>query len=567
MPVDTLIVTAPQLGPNTVCYLYLSEDDASTAVWKVTMDQEIGGNSPEDPVKEFASVVTPHLTTAPAGATPGKRLIACIKSGGVFRLRFLATLSSGADTVATFKTAFGVVSQEAPVVWVDGTVAPIPGGGVPGPPGTASGPIHYLWVDSTNGDDATGTRGDIGKPYKTIGAAFADATTNDTLLISPGTYAEEVAWDPDAGKRYVSFVGEGGLVTWSNVTPGNACLSAAPSLSADNALYQGAYFENIAFLGQTNLDTCVVLNGAADDNVLFMSKGVQFQSCQLHGYDLSLCNDILVNACDTAIISNVYNLGPNGSVRINGGRLGDLNIRDNSAAGNNPANPGVVSIYGGASLKKLSLIGTPSLDVAKGVTILTNIDASGLSSTFDGTIDKMPQIQMFGEVSNPLFGGSAGMTLAMPLPQGGQGDSSFYRFAGSQWNGGSVTVSQIADPTRFNVDLREANFVEATFRANNCDADLRGAQIPQASVTFVGTAAIDRSQWMISGDAVAGGASLSYAAAPYPTGKAPNSAAVSWVGAIATTGVTISTPPSETAIGLDCTAPGPQAVFVTLFRI
>jgi len=51
---------------------------------------------------------------------------------------------------------------------------------------------NTLFVDSVNGDDGTGTRGNASLPYETIQAAVDDANDGDVVVIRPGTYAEAV---------------------------------------------------------------------------------------------------------------------------------------------------------------------------------------------------------------------------------------------------------------------------------------------------------------------------------------------------------------------------------------
>lgn len=63
-------------------------------------------------------------------------------------------------------------------------VAPPSGGGLVT---LANQPITYLWV-APNGDDATGQRGRIDLPFRTIQAALDVAQNGDTVLVAPGTY-------------------------------------------------------------------------------------------------------------------------------------------------------------------------------------------------------------------------------------------------------------------------------------------------------------------------------------------------------------------------------------------
>jgi hypothetical protein len=47
-----------------------------------------------------------------------------------------------------------------------------------------------LYVDGTNGNDGTGVRGDLTKPYLTIAAAVAAASSGDIVQVGPGTFAQ-----------------------------------------------------------------------------------------------------------------------------------------------------------------------------------------------------------------------------------------------------------------------------------------------------------------------------------------------------------------------------------------
>jgi len=57
---------------------------------------------------------------------------------------------------------------------------------------TGAGQSTTIYVDAVNGDDATGVRGSILNPFATVQAGLAAAIAGDTILISPGTYAENV---------------------------------------------------------------------------------------------------------------------------------------------------------------------------------------------------------------------------------------------------------------------------------------------------------------------------------------------------------------------------------------
>ena len=50
---------------------------------------------------------------------------------------------------------------------------------------------NLVWVDAVNGDDATGLRGRLQKPFKTLTAAKTAAQSGDTITVLPGVYNEK----------------------------------------------------------------------------------------------------------------------------------------------------------------------------------------------------------------------------------------------------------------------------------------------------------------------------------------------------------------------------------------
>lgn len=63
--------------------------------------------------------------------------------------------------------------------------------GVMGPPGTPNVLLagRLLVVDAVNGNDSSGTRGRLDRAYLTLAAAQAAASSGDTIIVYPGTYA------------------------------------------------------------------------------------------------------------------------------------------------------------------------------------------------------------------------------------------------------------------------------------------------------------------------------------------------------------------------------------------
>lgn len=83
-----------------------------------------------------------------------------------------------------------------------------------------------VYVDDVNGVDASGVRGRLDKPYKTISAALAVAQSGDTVFVGPGTYAQSSALVLPAN---VSVYGSGVDVTIITGTVGVTHAVVEPS--------------------------------------------------------------------------------------------------------------------------------------------------------------------------------------------------------------------------------------------------------------------------------------------------------------------------------------------------
>lgn len=80
-----------------------------------------------------------------------------------------------------------------------------------------------VWVDSVNGNNSTGIRGRIDRPFLTIQAAITAASAGDTVYVLPGTYAEALTCKDDVSvigidrfRVTVSTAAAGTLVTMAD---------------------------------------------------------------------------------------------------------------------------------------------------------------------------------------------------------------------------------------------------------------------------------------------------------------------------------------------------------------
>lgn len=77
---------------------------------------------------------------------------------------------------------------------------------------------NTLFVDIVNGDDSTGEVGNLAKPYLTMAAAKAAATSGDRIIVGPGTYPETsniwkdgVAWSFSNNTTVSVTINDGGV--------------------------------------------------------------------------------------------------------------------------------------------------------------------------------------------------------------------------------------------------------------------------------------------------------------------------------------------------------------------
>ena len=91
---------------------------------------------------------------------------------------------------------------------------------------------NTLWVDSVNGNDGTAVSGRLTKPYLTVDAALNAATSGDTVVVRPGTYAES-GLTLSGG---VALISEGG---YSQITIGDNAATSDIIAAQDGAWIEG----------------------------------------------------------------------------------------------------------------------------------------------------------------------------------------------------------------------------------------------------------------------------------------------------------------------------------------
>ena len=107
------------------------------------------------------------------------------------------------------------------------------------------------YVNATTGSDSNaGTT--VNSPTKTIAAAVALASANDTIVIGPGTYTENVTVSL-AGLRLIGAGTSVKQVIWTSTDGGTAATAYSLSLSAANCEVAGIYFKVPAYVSSAGV--------------------------------------------------------------------------------------------------------------------------------------------------------------------------------------------------------------------------------------------------------------------------------------------------------------------------
>lgn len=151
-------------------------------------------------INDYQSTLSAQLA---AGDGPGSTITvasgvpaAAVGTNGRVRIGSAGSLAEIVLVTFTTTTSWTVVTRAVEdssrfpaATWPIGTPvrAVLTAGGLSAVIAIATG--KTLWVDQTNGSDSTGVRGQIDKPYLTLAAAKAAASSGDVIEVRPGDYA------------------------------------------------------------------------------------------------------------------------------------------------------------------------------------------------------------------------------------------------------------------------------------------------------------------------------------------------------------------------------------------
>lgn len=336
-----------------------------------------------------------------------------------------------------------------------------------------------LFVDATDGNDATAKRGSLTFKYQTIQAALDDAQDSDIVWVGPGTYAEALTWPVDANGVTLQGVGRSSIVTAGGT---DRTITIAPTADTVRSLF----IRDINLINTDGLD-CIYIAGANDLNLgnagIVLIEDV---ACVTSGnaVNVNICGEINI----TSLIAGSANLRfqQHGQVIVHNARVADVHT-DNDPASTSPASGFGALILdsmtadGDVTVNNLSQlaatddtqIGSLAGDLVDtaggdfGSVICSGRVVGNITMTFDFDDDThlaliLDQARIGGTFSWGLTGGVVGGNIGRCRANG----AIFY-------NGAADTITA----------------------GDESALDLRGALFEQVALECAGSGTIDRSEW------------------------------------------------------------------------
>lgn len=97
---------------------------------------------------------------------------------------------------------------------------------------------NTVWVDAVYGNDATGARGDGGKPFLTVEAAIAVALSGDVVTVRPGTYNVATTLTLPTGVAMRGYSRDNTTIQKLNVTADTTLLTMGESSSIQDLRFR-----------------------------------------------------------------------------------------------------------------------------------------------------------------------------------------------------------------------------------------------------------------------------------------------------------------------------------------
>lgn len=390
-----------------------------------------------------------------------------------------------------------------------------------------------LYVDQ-NGDDATGTRGDLTKPYESVSGALQDATNGDLILVGPGTFDTNA--NIAGALTSVAIIGMGVGVTTLNQLLGNApCIGRSATAPMTRLL-----IKDISFT-QEGVSTSppILISGVNDGGASFASNG----ECILENLSIAVAN---VASCDAITATSINNITIDTVELVDAGatitldKVASANVKGITGSGV------LANVNNAAAVQPTEAI-SPARVSSSSFAALSN---TGIAQILcDASVyvrDTLLATHIEGDVEGRLeFHGHCAGNIGLTFRRTASSNTTNFNLSHCILDGGMMIVN-LDDQSRFRqyVDMRNSAIrTEADgfiVIAPNCDLDIRGSAFHQAAfVNPAGLGTLDRDHVYI-------------AMASYPVSQLSH---VGWAldfPAGATYGVVINTPASGwSSVGID----------------
>lgn len=404
-----------------------------------------------------------------------------------------------------------------------------------GPPAAAQW-RGAIWVDGTNGNDATGN-GSILAPYKTISKAVSVLVAGQMVVLAAGTYNENVVWrDLDstglmgfsgAAATVIANVGASDTFTW---TPAASAADTIKRFRLQGVTLQNTTAgqralvldgSNIGFpntMGEESidlLDVLIVKTGAGQGAFLNCLGYVNLtQSDSSLGFPLSAFNETWQGATKAQNVSSFI---------ARGVAFSSLDYNYNPADGPTPRTGRVfAALLDGASVVPtgvLTLRGAPIFVLDRTAVVYGSIDATLLASFFGGPGQNYNALVVLsGTVGSPLIPGSGGVRLNLPDVAAG-GTAQPFADLSSGVFAGRLQLKRLGG-TRSTINAAQANFTlgapDSVDAGALIDLDLRSAKYSQTALGVTATGTIDRDMVQMLNVPDAGGAQAIAIVPPLP---------------------------------------------------
>lgn len=330
---------------------------------------------------------------------------------------------------------------------------------------TVVGPSNAIYVDIA-GSDATGTRGNAGRPFLTLEAASAVAQSGDEILIGPGTFSSTIKpWTtPPVANITVRGSGElaGGTVLTANANIDVVAISNATRSLLMQDLRIAANGTARAVIGDgTGAAGAFGNAGLKFENVDILTGGATADSLNLQ----FVAEIVLFNVQASAASASFLTCS---NIRLRGDTtLGNVqHTWDNSSAQKPAVQVVGLQVNAGSTIGNWTGTGQPRITENPGGTIGTMTGA-----TLSVNTGLAPVFQVHGTVDNCTFTGGA-----TTLPDGAV-TATVVNFSGAVLSGTAYTFSDAADVTNQPINFTGVRSqVAVTITSGlRCQMDERGS--------------------------------------------------------------------------------------------